>query len=804
MRIVICLALLLFSAYTSLHSQDITIKGRVLINETPAYGVNVFVQGTTLGTSTNLEGNYSLNVPMETESLTFSLIGYKSQVISIGSQRVINVSLVEDAEMLDEITVRGFPTVTTLARKRQENVQSIPESLVVFGSQDIENAAIEGIPDFINAVPNASFTSSQNIGTHALTVRGISQLRLAEAPVALVIDGINAPNPSIIDQELFDIEQIELVKGPQGALYGRNAIAGALNIITKRPTNEHNGFVRLGYGNGNTYQGIASSSGPIVKEKLLYRIAGSYKNSDGLITNDFTGQEVDFYEDFSVRGQLYLTLSDNFSADLISNLSRTEGGAAYNIRGCDPLLQSIGACTINTEPLTINDMSLNPIADEIGMSDRDVNDISLRLRFSSPLGILTSSTSYNNLEYNFSGDLDFSPLRELFQNQHLESNSFSQEIRLTSNSGGDISWILGGFYQNVEREVNSAGLVSSAGIFVNIIGLPPTDLENEILYPIIANDEENSNETLAFFGQASYMINKKTEITFGLRYDRDTRKQDDLISMVKQEKTFTELQPKFNISHRFNPNVFAFASYSRGYRSGGFNFPSVIRYPVLYDAETTNNYEIGLKTNSKDQRFIANFSAFIIDFDETQISIVELDGGGSVVVNLGNTRNIGGEVDIKYRVNKNFDIYAGAGVIDPKIIDNGTDIPDSLGTTFNFEDNFTPQVNLNNTFLALQYTMPIGTQSKLRLRAEHEHRGPLYWHPSNINRQDSREFVNLRVNFTRTKGRQQWSIGGFVNNLLDEDYTQEFTAGEFSSPLFGDLRWPGEPISYGINLGYRF
>ncbi|MEL7005302.1 MAG: TonB-dependent receptor, partial [Bacteroidota bacterium] len=197
-------------------------------------------------------------------------------------------------------------------------------------------------------------------------------------------------------------------------------------------------------------------------------------------------------------------------------------------------------------------------------------------------------------------------------------------------------------------------------------------------------------------------------------------------------------------------------------------------------------------------------SAFLIDFNETQISLVELDGGGAVIVNLGKTRNIGAELDVKYRASNNLEFFGGIGLIDPKIIENGTDIPDSLGASFDFEDNYTPQVNLNNSFVAAQYTVDFNTQNKLQVRAEHEHRGPLYWHPSNINRQSSRHFVNLRANFIRTSGTRSWILSAYVNNLFSEDYTQEYVAEEFSSPLFGDLRWPGTPAMYGVNVTYRF
>lgn len=796
----ISLAVLLHS---NLRGQDRLIRGEVRLAGIKSANVNVYSEGTTIGTSTNSEGSYSLSIPQNTETLTFSFLGYETRSEEIDVRNVINVNLAEDANTLDQIIVRGFPGFTAKSRKRQESVQSIPESIVIYNSDEITRSGIESIPDFIEKIPNASFTSSQNIGTHALTVRGISQIRNGEAPVAIVIDGINVSTPNGIDMELFDIEQMELVKGPQGALYGRNAIGGALNITTKRPTDEFNHFVKLGYGNGNSYRALMGSSGPIVKEKLLYRVGTAYKNSDGLITNTFTDKKVDFYEDISVRGQLLLNISDHFNADIIGNYSDTQGGATYNVRGCDPLLNSIGGCHSNVGQLSPNNTSLDPISDEPGISNRAVSDLSLRINYGLPFAKLTSLTAFSQVDSDFSGDFDFSPLREIIQEQRLNTNSISQEIRLTSNISDKFNWIVGGFYQTVDREINTIGSLSSAGFFAGILGLPGTaPTEQEILFPIVNEDNTSSNETTAFFGQASYTLKDKTEFSLGLRYDRDIREQTDLTSGLKRKHTFNEWQPKFNLSHAFTEDFFVFASYGRGYRSGGFNSTATVRYPVLYDAEKTNNYEIGIKSSFLDNRLVANLSAFQIDFMETQIFLIELDGGGVVIANLGETRNTGIELDLKYRPIENLDIYAAIGVINPEIIDNGTDIPDSLNFALNFEKNFVPQVNLNSTLIAVQYTLPFN-EFDIWLRAEHEHRGKLYWHPSNLNPQSSKEFVNLSANYTNP-GNVEWSIRFFVDNLLNTDYTGEFLASEFSNPLFGDLRWPGQPTTYGIDLSFKF
>ncbi len=533
----------------------------------------------------------------------------------------------------------------------------------------------------------------------------------------------------------------------------------------------------------------------------MYRIAASYKNSDGLIENDFTHKKVDYYNNQSARAQLIYNITNNFSADIIANYTNTEGGAAYYTIGHSDLLESWGGNIGVNEVLTASNTSIKPMEDEVGKSLRTVADVSLRLNYALPFGRLTSTTAYNQIDFDFNGDMDMSSIREFIQSQTLNSRGISQEIKLSSNTGGKLKWVFGANYQIAERNLKTLGEMSSAGNFAVMSGLTQTTLANEVFYPIYDAQELNTNTTLAFFGQASYKFGEKTEVTVGLRYDTDKREQTNLIDNSKRNHTFNRFQPKVSISHQMTARVFTFASYSSGYRSGGFNAPTIIRYPELYKAEFTNNYELGIKTNWLNNRIIANVGVFFIDFKNTMIYLVEMDGGGQIIVNLGSSQNFGIETDMKFRLTKNIDLYFSAGIINPKITEEGSSIPESIDS--NLEGNYSPQVNLNNVNSAIQYSIILNKASKIMLRAEYEHRGKLYWHPDNSDIQPETEFVNLRIYF-KHKAKYEWQIGAFADNLLDTDHAGEYVAVEYSGHPFGDLRWPGKPRTFGVNLSLKF
>ena len=221
-------------------SQKITIKGNVSDAQDLLPGVSILEKGTSNGTSSDIDGNFSIKVN-EKATLVFSFLGYKTQEIMISDKQLLNVILEEDTSSLDEVVIKGFTSVKGRARKRLESIQSMPESVVAVTSEEIEMTGIDDIGSFLTQIPGISYGESQDPGTVLISVRGIPQIRYGASPIATVVDGVYLASADLTSQSLFDIDQIEVIKGAQGLFYGKNAIGGAVIITTKQPKNEFEG-----------------------------------------------------------------------------------------------------------------------------------------------------------------------------------------------------------------------------------------------------------------------------------------------------------------------------------------------------------------------------------------------------------------------------------------------------------------------------------------------------------------------------------------------------------------------------------
>jgi iron complex outermembrane receptor protein len=249
------------------------VSGNVKTASEILLGVNVVEKGTLNGTTTDVDGNHSIQVN-ESSTLVFSFLGFKTIEVVVNGETKIDVFIEEDASQLDAVMIREFSDIIGQARRRAESVQSIPESVVSFTEKDNETKGINNVQTFTDQIPNFNFTTLQNVGSNFITVRGISQIRNGDALVAFIIDGVTLPDANLLNQELFDVALIEIIKRPQGALYGKNAIAGAINIVTNEPTNTFKSKAQIGYANGNLLEAQLSSTGPIIENKLFYRVSG--------------------------------------------------------------------------------------------------------------------------------------------------------------------------------------------------------------------------------------------------------------------------------------------------------------------------------------------------------------------------------------------------------------------------------------------------------------------------------------------------------------------------------------------------
>jgi iron complex outermembrane receptor protein len=274
------------------------------------------------------------------------------------------------------------------AQRREEKLQDVPVAVTALTATDIIARGIGSTRDVLPSVPNVTYDESFTIGNSFVSIRGVAQINNADSPIAIVVDGVPQNNQKQLRMELFDVERIEVLKGPQGALYGRNAIGGALNIVTQRPTNDFKGWVDAGYGSGNTASVAGAVSGPISPDKALFRLSAAYKDSDGQIDNVYLDEKVDFYTSKDVRGRVILTPSDALEIDLRASWSNLDGGATRD------------ASMPPNDPANAN-REKSPNSDVLGDSEREITDGTAKIDWHTGSGTLTSITGYTDLSEDF-------------------------------------------------------------------------------------------------------------------------------------------------------------------------------------------------------------------------------------------------------------------------------------------------------------------------------------------------------------------------------------------------------------------
>src|SRR5450631_3239235 len=527
--------------------------------------------------------------------------------------------------------------IVVTARKRAESLQNVPVTIDAFTEQTIKSAGIESPRDFVAMVPNMTLVEVQNVGNSFITVRGISQARNSEPSVAVLVDGVLEPNPYEFDQELSDIKQIEVLKGPQGALYGRNAIGGAIIITTADPSDHFEGSGKLGIGNGLSEKAQVAVSGPIDSAGTLkYRASLNFYNTDGYLQNTYLDRKVDPFRDYSGRLRLVRKPADQWSADLRVYRDRVDTTAYYYVI---PRADEANVFSTFTTPPNANDIT-SPIQDNnLGTDKRDVLDSALKLDYSPDYGTFTAISDYNHTKEIDTGDAyDFRPVKTSIaynvfftfvppslggtldesQSQFIDVKTYSQELRFTSAKMGGFSWIAGAYFVHTQRFISTGNLVDRG------FGVPPV-YETALVDPTnpFANNtnvtflsDSQNNNAWAVFGDATYEINKQFEIDAAIRYDEDTRQNTTntpqhflpdptAFTGEVRKHTWDSAQPKGALRYKPTDNLTFYGGWSRGFRSSGFNQTGVGAVALkaghlgvhdLFQAEVADTYEVGMKS----------------------------------------------------------------------------------------------------------------------------------------------------------------------------------------------------------------
>jgi iron complex outermembrane recepter protein len=697
--------------------------------------------------------------------------------------------------------------VVVTARKRSENLQDIPESITAFSSVEINNAGITRVKDVADLVPNLILQPSYRMGVINLSARGLATPQQGNSPVVLNIDGVQAPAQDFMNQDLFDIERIEVLKGPQGALYGAGAIGGAINIVTKEATNEFEAFVKAKLANENAQRFVGGVSGPLVEDKLFYRISGVYLNEDGYIENVTVGDDADFIEETALRVNLLADLGD-LRIDFRASRTDTEAGASFyesfpllsdpvpeidNIFGGP--LGRFGSNISDPEHVTYSNV---PVAEE-----RDVTSVSIKVDYDIASGTFTSITGYNESNQADFGDLDFQPIDFLLQDVRFDVEVVNQEFRFASDDSAAFRWVAGTFLQ--AREIYNQVLV--------LVGSPSSNF--------LLTDTRDGIETDAWgvFFSSNYDLTDSLVLTAAVRYDKvklDAAYVGEdaavlALPLADASETYDEWQPKLNLAYNVSESVMVYVDLARGFRAGEANTGTAYRdgLPRFIEPEVADTVEFGFKSTFFDRRLSFNGAVFQNDIENRHHYFY----GASLqsMTTYDEATVVGIELDMMAMLTEGLTLSLSAGYMEPEITsdeltayraftpaDVANFLPSSgpVALVVSNEGNVLPDTPERTINAALSYERPFTGQVMLYTRLGYKYTSKLYFDTENlIDNGGSTQIIDYRLGLQA----DNWALMGFVNNLTDErTYSNYAYSGAQGNYL------PNKPRIYGIEFSYDF
>lgn len=696
--------------------------------------------------------------------LVFFFFGGLSQVLAEGKS-------FEASQELGEITVT--------AEKRKENIQEIPSSISAFSDVNIEDAEIKSTFEIDAYVPNfRSYEEGNRVYFGSFSVRGITNTGFGDPALTMYIDDVPSSDFYDFNNSLFDIERIEILRGPQGTLYGQNTEAGVINIVTKKPGNLTEGSLKTGIGSYGSREIQAGIRGPAIKDKLFFGVSALYNEREGYIENIYNGDDVDTRQTFSARVQVRLAPSDR--SDILFTIS----GEKFDDGGWSqvPLDKKKYQTKFSSPKLD----DFQTWQDYIGKADLERNCESLRIEHKFSAFDFVSVTAHKYLDSADTLDGEFTAYPDFIGFTSNKTRQWSQELRFSSpDNSGTLTWIAGGYYSDKSNKTETGYESASDNSFG--ANLP---LGTKMVY-----DADFGAKTCAVFGKAGLRFFKESlGLSAGLRIEKSERTMErdilfggeKIAPNVDESQDNDQLLPKFTIDYRFMSDFMIYASAAKGYKAGGFSHAVEDPLYVEFDPETVWTYEIGLKSIWFDNRFVLNLTGFYSALNDYQ-DRVALDSMRTIQANAADATIWGGEAELMLRLFKGFDVQGCFGYLSAEY-DNY--IEPGTGKDFSGKNiTFTPEYEYS---LCAQYR----TLSGLYLRGEMQGSGGYYFDRDNEYKQDAYATFNLKTGYEFDK----FDISLSCRNIGDKEYL-------VSGNDYGDgiiLGNTGSPRTVDLIITYRY
>lgn len=689
------------------------------------------------------------------------------------SKKILFLSLVTSSFIFANETTL-IEEIKVSANKMEENIQDVPQSISVITQEDIEQKRIKNIQDIVKEVPNIN--SQKNVGNN-ISFRGLNTSQFTyNNPVVVYLDGVPYYDRHDYNPSLANVEQIEVLRGPQGTLYGKDAIGAVINIVTKAPTNEWHGSIGAEYGNDNTFDTKLNTSGGIIDNKLFAGINGSFYHTDGWIENHYSGMDKDANKENNknTSGFLLYKPTDELSVKLTiaDNYEKR-----YGINGL--IIDDISKPIDSFE----RKIAENTNFDVPTFEKSQVKSQALNLSYELEKVKFDSTTTHKKLDYDGVFDVDFTSGNSfdgLSRFDYTNIDTYTQEFKL-SNKNENIKWLVGLYFDKEDREQNPFG--EDSGYFGGI-------------YHAVANSNTDS-KTQAIFGQVMIPFLEDFELTLGGRYQKIKKEMSanventltgtgiyDFSNILKydDEKTWNEFLPKVALSYKINDNLTTYVSISKGYMPGGFNyFPSTnISQNNTFDPQTSTNYEVGAKYIGDD--FALNSAIFRMDIKD--IHVYKVVGAEYITDNAKKAHSQGIELDGTYFLTDNWSISGAVGLIEAKYDDFDNGVKKFDGE--NIEN--TPKYTAN---LGISYLSDNGIYGRVDLNAIGK--TSFFNSSSVVEDVDGGITTNAKIGYKIG----DFDIYVFVKNITNEDYITDYVA-DYNLVLFN------EPRRFGIGAIYKF
>jgi iron complex outermembrane receptor protein len=660
--------------------------------------------------------------------------------------------------------------IIVTAQRREESLQETPISISVFTTEELRQRNLTNLMEVSHFAPNVVMsTASSGSGggnNSQIYIRGVGQtdfLFTTDPGVGIYMDGVYLPRTLGGVLDLLDIERVEILRGPQGILFGKNTIGGAINVISNKPTQEFGGFAELTLGSLDRFDGRFTVNVPL-SETLSSRFAFSSKNRDGYSDrlNYDTGQLIDQQgsEDaVTGRASFQWTPSEATTLDIIFDYTREREESAATVmvefnpnKGLAPLWNGLVGYPSGSPMTTAFVTTDKHTTWGTGPNHNDLNVSGVNVTLAHEFSDITfkSISAYREMDAKFGRDADGSPNTYIQTDNTQTQEQFSQEFQLFGASAdGKWNWLAGAFFMK-EKGTDQNDVRLASGLYDALQGLPvqlsgspceppwvaPGCFGNPINVLLDLDFDINNSidiKSYALFSQVTYQFSDRWKGNAGLRWSWESKDYTlehlrvnsgaAIIPLTTIGDSWSEPSPRLGLDFQVNENILAYAYWASGYKSGGFNGrPTTGSEVEPFDPEYVDNYEIGLKTELADRRVRVNAAMFYMDYTDMQLGSVSADDTGNLILiidNAGKAVVKGFEIDFLALPDERWLLSAGLGYTNAKYTDTGN----ASGITVESHFVKSPKWTAN---ASAQYALPVGGFGELRLRADWSYLSKVY------------------------------------------------------------------------------